>query len=572
MVYPFSMPVDDESQRPRIRPSRSRRPVAAYEDLGTVLRHRNRRGRGSTVTPWVPPTIIALVAIGVAAFVVAYLHQRSRVPSAVPPTPARHAVIFVLSGVPVAALQRSDLPSIGALRKRGVSYRDAWVGQMANVPVAASATIGTGTFPARDGVVNSQWRDPNSGALVRPTQFAAVQQGQLDQIMETAAPPSLASALAGETGQGRTLSVGGEGCATADAAGSWMAAYVLCPERARHGWIPSSVTGHAPPASVTRPQGLRVRAASGSALAPSVEGWRAGAEDAWIARYTIRAMRATRPKLTIVNFPEYEALGRYTPKKRSGLLRFVLRGIDRDIGAVVREVRREGIDRSTVYVVASDGGMTAFRSRVPVSSINRAVLSAGGQPVYYERGGTLMIGLRDVLQAQPVAQSIQSAALRGIDAIYYKTGSHGSYRYVLQYLRAALPASYPTAAAYLLDTMASPPSPDVIVIFSPGAGSPGFPAGKHPNTGSSMGTQWSQQHIPLIIAGHGVVQNRTSSSPARLVDIAPTVAASMGVQLQGSSGAVLEDAFLHQHAAQLTRQRAVDARLRGYVRVLRSTG
>lgn len=573
MVYPFSMPADDKSQRPRIRPRRTRRPVAAYEDLGTVLRHRNRRRqRRPTLIAWAPPTIIALLAIGVATFLVAYFHERSRPTSAAPPTPARDAVIFVLDGVPAAALQSINLPSIDALQKRGVSYRDAWVGQMANVPIVSAATIGTGAFPSRDGVVNTQWRDPNSGALVRPAGFAAVQQGELDQIMETAAPPSLAASLAAEAGRGKTLSVGGEGCAAADAAGTWMASYVLCPARSHGKWVPASVTGHEPPASVSRPRALRLRAVRGPALAPAVEGWRAGAEDAWIARYTIRAMRVTRPKLTIVTFPEYEALGRYAPPKRAALLRFVLRGIDRDIAAIMGEMRRERIDRRTVYVVTSDGGMASFRSRVPLASINREVLSAGGQPVYFQAGGTVLIGLRDLLQAQPVAQSIQRAALRRVDAIYYKTGSHGSYRYVLQYLRAELPAAYSPAAAYLLDTMASPASPDVILIFARGVGTPGDRIGKHLNVGSTLGVQWPEQHIPLIIAGHGIVHSRVSSSPARLVDVAPTVAAAMGSRLQGARGVVLADAFLHRHAAQVTRQRAIDARLTTYVRVLRSNG
>lgn len=562
MVYPFNMPVDDESKPPRVRPSLSRR-SAAYEDLGTVLRHRGRARRGpSAAAAWLLPALIALIAIGVAAFLVAYFHHRSDLSSAAPPTPARRAVLFVLSGVPASALQQVKLPSIDALRARGVSYRRAWVGQMEDSPVVSAATIGTGAFPAHDGVVGTQWRDPNSGALVRPAQFARVQQGELDQIMETAAPPSLAATLAE---QGKTLSVGGEGCAAADAAGTWMAAYVLCPTRSHRAWIPAAVTGHAPPASVLRARGLRVRAAFGPALAPTVEGWRASAEDSWIARYTVRAMRATRPKLTIVTFPEYEALGRYTAAKRAGLLRFVLRGIDRDIGTIVHEEQREGLDSRTVYVVTSDGGMAEFARRIALPAVNRAVLSAGGQPVYFQAGAALMIGLRDLLQAQPVAQAVQSASLHGVTAIYYKTGSHGSYRYAPQYLHATLPSSYPPAAAYLLDTMASPSSPDVVVTFSSGAGIEGVRAGKHRNTGSSLGMQWAEQHIPLIIAGHGILQGRVSTSPARLVDIAPTVAALLGMHLQGSDGVVLEDAVLHAHAAALARQQAVDARLRRYI-------
>lgn len=516
--------------------------------------------------------VFALLATGVGAFFAAYLHHRSDLSASAPPTPARHAIIFVLSGVPASALQTTDLPNIAALRARGVTYRSAWVGQMESLPIASAATIGTGAFPARDGVIGMQWRDPNSGSVVQPTGSTAVRQGELDQIMETASPPSLAATIAGRSGSGKTVSIGGEGCAAASAAGTWMADYVLCPVRYRRGWIPAAVTGHSPPTGVLAPRDLRTPAARGTSLAPAIEGWRAGAEDAWIASVAVRAMRLTHPRLTIVNFPEYGALSRYTPAARQNLLRFLLRGIDHDIGLIVREERRQKLDGQTVYIVTSDGGVARFARRVPLVKVKVAVRAAGGQPVYVQPGATLAIGLRDILQAQPVVQSIESASLRGVASIFYKSGTRGAYRYAPQYLSPSLPSSYPAAAQYLLTTMASPMSPDAIVAFSHGSGIPGLPVGRHVDIASSFGMGWAEQHIPLIVAGHGILPGRVLSSPARLVDIAPTVAALMGSDLTGSNGVVLEDAFLHQVAGPLARERRADQRLRAYVRALSSAG
>ena len=55
--------------------------------------------------------------------------------------------------------------------------------------------------------------------------------------------------------------------------------------------------------------------------------------------------------------------------------------------------------------------------------------------------------------------------------------------------------------------------------------------------------QWPVQHVPLILAGHGVYAGRTSTYPARLVDIAPTLELSSGLPVAAHDGTVLHDAL-----------------------------
>lgn len=512
--------------------------------------------------------LLLLVATVAGAFLVSYFHHRS--PLVIShSTPARRAVIFVLSGVPASALAGTNLPNISALRRRGTDYRNGWVGQMEDVPLASAATIGTGAFPRSTGIIGAEWRDPSSGALVNPTTFLAMQQGELDQIMQAAGPPSLAQTVVGANSRATSLSIGGEDCAVPNVAGTWMATYVLCPRLAGQFWVPAAVTGHAPPRSVLAAQGLRTPASRGSTLAASLEGWPAGAQDSWIAHFAVRAIRMMNPTLTVVTFPEYNTLARYAPPARTRLLRFVLHGIDRNIGAIVAELRREHRERQTVYVVTSDGGITIPRHYIPIARLARAVRSAGGRLLYYAAGNSLVMGLQSPGQAQPVAQAIQAARIPGIDAIYYRARSHGSYHYALEYVNPARASSYPTTTGYLLRTMASATAPDVVVAFAPGLEVRGLPAGTRLSTGSSLGMGRAEQRIPFIVAGHGVQGHRTSTVAARLVDIAPTVAALLGKRLDGSPGMVLEDAFQHQRPDLLVRERSMARTLQRYAAALR---
>jgi arylsulfatase A-like enzyme len=91
--------------------------------------------------------------------------------------------------------------------------------------------------------------------------------------------------------------------------------------------------------------------------------------------------------------------------------------------------------------------------------------------------------------------------------------------------------------------MASPAGPDVFVVFAPHVSTRNFKAHGYQWVAGHLGPQWGDQHIPLIIAGPGVQRGITSSYPARLVDIAPTVEHLLGAPTGRVDGVVLGDAL-----------------------------
>lgn len=482
---------------------------------------------------------LLLAGLG-AALLTIRLHNRSVDAGAVSPfASATRAIVIVVDGADPATLSRISMPNLASLRQNGVTYSRAWVGQMETTPAASAATIGTGSFPRADGVVGDLWYDAKHGGVVRPTLPENVLVGSIDSVMEPTGVAGLASQLKAQHPTARVLSVGGTNCAAAAAAGTWVADYVVCAQRSRGQWRPISVAGHELPtvATVARTSGLRR-----GPLVADLQGWRPAEQDHWITQETVNAMKATRPTLTFVTFPEIGILRRNVPATRApSVENAILRGLDVDLGRLIRESQREGTYRSTIFVVTSGRAFEPIRTRMLYSRLSNAVVAAGGQATYLAGDGSALIGLRDPLQAQPVAQALQSENTSSIDAVYFKSQSGSNWSYSAQYLAPQLNAEFASSLSYLLSTVESAHSPDVVVAYRPFAGlaSPRQTGG----VSGAFGLKWTVQHVPFILAGHGIYAGRTSIYPARLVDIAPTLETALGLQVAAHDGVVLRDAL-----------------------------
>jgi hypothetical protein len=289
--------------------------------------------------------------------------------------------------------------------------------------------------------------------------------------------------------------------------------------------------------------GWSVPVVRGPNLGAALEGWPLGAQDDWVARYAATAMRVTRPKLTIVDFPELGLVAPFVPPNRTRqALRTVMAGIDRGIGRVEAELRREHVLNRTAFIVTSSEAVGPMVDTVPRKDIDNAVQAAGAQTTFFTADGMTMLGLTDPTQALSVAQAIDAEHIVNVDAIYFRSHQGSSWTYQAQYLNPELPAGYGDAGGYLLNTIASGASPDVVVAYSPRVGT-NSQFGGFSRTGIISGMQWDAQHIPLILSGQGVFRGVTSAFPARLVDVTPTIEALLGIDPGRGDGTALADAM-----------------------------
>jgi len=508
-----------------------------------------------------------LAAAGVVAvFVAIRLHHTPPALSVATAGRATHAVVFLIDGASESDVTAPGLPNLRALIRSGVTYNDAWIGQAEAVAASSAATIGTGEYPRATGVVGPVWTDAQTGQPSGTLSPGSILSGSLDALMQPRALPSLAGEVRARFSGATVLAVGGADCQVA-AAATWRANYILCPARDGKRWSPAAVVGHSHPPGALLDVSWSAPVATGPTLGPSVEGWQAGQEDAWIGRYSVAAIRAIRPSLTFIEFPEVRMLKPYlsgTQGRR--VLSRLMRGIDSAIGGVVRETRRDGFYGQSAFVVTSGETVSPLTYTVSRAALNNAVQAAGGQEVYLTADGSAFVGLQDPLQSQPVAQAIEAANIPSVDAIYYKSRQGAGWTYTNSYLSPELPASFPSGASFLLGTLASAASADVVALYAPHTGAENSGSQFAP-AGCAGGLQWDTQRIPLIISGHGVYAGGSSDFPARLVDVAPTVAALMGLDQSRSEGVVLADAMVDppgnavdaQHSATSTLSGPVDA-------------
>ena len=566
------MPPGDQSLEPPRPPTSAttrRRVRSSYQELGPVQRDRIARSQPSRRRRSGLAVLVAFVVIaaGSATAATVWLHRQSSYVGP-PPGPAAYTVIFVVDGARPEYFDAAYMRNVAELARTGVRYGNAWVGQLEASAPASNATIATGVYPMRHGLIGNEWETAAHHQIDTSTDPAQVHLGSLDQLVESHGVTPLAALLRDRYPNGHIVSIGGAGCVEASAAGTWLADSVLCPARSNGRWMPSFVVGH-PPDAAASGAALTAPVARGSSLGAQTEGWNLGDQDAWIARYAVREIRAVRPRLLVVNFPEAGVVARWAPpERRPELLQRVMAGIDRDIGTVIGEMRREGTYKNAVYVLTADQAVVPIVNRISRARVDEAIFAAGGQKVYLEADASIMIGLRDPLQTQPVAQAFQSERLPHVDAVFYKTGSGASWNYVAQYLDSSLSVRFAQTVRYLLSTMVSDVSPDVVAVTSPDTGTGDTHLGPFRRTGAGWGLQWGNQHIPLIISGHGVLQGISSTYPARLVDVLPTLAALTGLKIGPSDGVVLGDAMSRPPAGAVGRQRAADGWLTPMVNAL----
>jgi hypothetical protein len=508
------------------------------QELGVPRKQRTTRDRQSSLGYAVFALFLMLSAVG-AVYATLSLHHRSNINAAAPFHPAKRAVIFIFGGYSGSELLSPALPNLSSLAAEGVSYPNAWAGVFPTSPATLAASIGTGQFPRNDGMLGNEWADARTHQVTNPVGLQQVLTGSIDQVLEPSGTSSLASALKARNPASRVLAVGGANCAAVSAAASSTADYVVCAGRSGKFWKPVEVAGHLLPTG-TLGQGDRARVPKGRGFAVSLEGWSLGAQDAWVARVAAKAMRSVKPDVTFVLLPEPDLLSQYLPPaQRSDVMSTLLKGIDKDIGAVVTATKAAKTFSSTVFAVVSARGYEPVASKLPKQKFTSAIVGTGTQSTYIWADGAAMLGLTDASQSEAAAQVIQSERLRLVDAIYYKVRRGKRWLYKAQFINPDMPLQVAQAQSYLVSTEAAAASAEVVVVYAPHTGTRGGGQSGHARTATGIGLQWDNQHGFLMLAGRGTYAGVRSAYPARMVDVTPTLDALLNLSTPHVDGSIL---------------------------------
>jgi hypothetical protein len=401
-------------------------------------------------------------------------------------------------------------------------------------------------------VVGFVWRDPTGSNIIwMPSDYHQVSAGNMESLIESAGVPTLSDLLHSTYRGSRSVSLSGEKFYAADAMGTG-ADYILWGKgvgKNQDTIQTMAIPGHLPPKSSRLTQFTMQMGAD----EPTTENLYAGA-------LAVRSA-ALHPRMLLINLPGTDIEGH-----RDGgvadptAMRPVVQAADNAIGQVVKTYKRMGIFRQTLFVITSDHGMIPNRQVIKRGLIHEAVDATN---ILFLKQDLLSsaayIYLRDPSQTQQFADDMVAHHFPNVEGVFYKasTASGATFRAEPQTAEALGPL---LTQAYidLCNTIAVGNGPEVVMPYT--EDTVGLTVkGYGPHWGTHGGLSWRVQHIPLIISGPGV-RHGTSTFPAQLVDIAPTIEELMGLAIpKHVDGVVLSDALAQPVAAQRKLEAAVSA-------------
>lgn len=464
----------------------------------------------------------------------------------------RYLVLIVLDAFRPDYQSLEPMPALEALKRSGISYTRAWVGQLESETPTGHATLSTGSMPKHDGIIGFEWRDPVTGRKRTDNWPHGVLAGEMNRDLREAGAPSIAAAVKAANPQARVVSLSSEKVYAANAMGGWAADYILYQARrgTSNSMTAAAMHGHLPP-----PHYFSHPALSGPFPTTTFPEW-----DHLSTMMALAALDSFRPEVLMVNLPGADVYGHpYGGPATPAVMRSVIAGLNRGLDAIVQAYRRAGLYQHTLFVVTADHGMVPNNREVHEARVQATVKHAGGNYMFHTSGTSGNIYLNEPAGAPAVAAAM--ARVPNVVGAYHLNPT--TYTYELA-AGVKLDPNLDAAYRYLLSTYAGPIAPHVAVPFRENT----ISATIFSAHGDHGGLNWGAQAIPLVLSGPGVPSGVVSHHPARLMDVAPTILRLLGIPHAPMDGAVLADALRSPTSQELETHARLASMLRPFQHAL----
>lgn len=469
-----------------------------------------------------------------------------------PNAAAKYLVLICIDACRPDYFSFSDIPNIKKLMADGVTYDQAWVGHLRNDTPPGHATLATGVFPSKHGVIGFHWQDPATGKQFKPTTWFGVAKGQLNDFIAKSGCASIGSVFKKAFPGAKVAALSSDKFYAAAAFGADSADFIgYCRYEPPKGFgtsvghtlSPETVTGRQAPAAIMNDPALKQKV---------VNPWDG---DSWTVDFALQLFAKEKPEILLLNLALCDDIG-HTHGANLGKEQMagIINNVDRQLGRIIEAYKQAGVYDNTIFVITSDHGMSANLRTIDETPMAPIVSEYGIK----RSAARLEFYVNNPAKAKEAAEKIARLKLGGIHAVYYKEkDGRGGYRY-LPAAGSAVDATLDACYRYLTSTYASAQSVD-LVCFS--AENWNVKEATQYFKGDHGTVTWENQHIPLIIAGPGLKKGTTTHAPARLVDVAPTVLTAMGLKAEKMDGVVLADALASPTDALVRAQQAVNAQL-----------
>jgi arylsulfatase A-like enzyme len=470
-----------------------------------------------------------------------------------------YVVLIVLDGARSEYFNVAGIPNVRSLMRNGTQYTNAFSGILESETPSGHVAIGTGSDPARTGIPSFWWANAENirVSLFSPTKIRA---GDMEQIIRRSGVPTLAGLVHAKSRGAKVVALSASKYYAADAIGGPDADVTMYYQNNGKGlWVPTSIPGHVAPAGLFNAPGLTTKSAH---MAP-------GVQNHFAMKLAVEAFNRMRQQVTLINLPEFDwPLGHVD----GGVIdpagvNTLMQSFDRDLAMLRDAYRKAGVLDRTLFVLMSDHGMMPLRHKVSQLDITAAVSKAKTSVVSEAYTSAAYLWLKDESRAPLVATNIGKLNNPYVQSVYarVKTAKRFTFTRVIgsKLLRTG---GVEAANQYLLNSFNGSNAPDVVVLFAEGVGCE--PGGQAAWKADHGGTSWQAQQIPLILSGPGIRSGYTSSFPARLIDVAPTVLQAMGASHKGMQGIPLADALKAPPSWTVQWQRAASKQLMPVVTAL----
>lgn len=476
----------------------------------------------------------------------------------------RYVCVIVLDACRPDYITLADMPNLKELTSRGITYENAWVGQLLNNTPPAHASLAHGVLPSKSGIVGFSWRDGKTSKNVNPTGWESVCNGGLGEILKENNCPGIVGALKETDPTVTGASVSGHKFYAAGSMGGYTCNVVAFRSRSeekgggagkKKGQPASAayVEGKAPCEAVLKDESLNTKQVQ-----------KLG-DNGYATELAIAIIKNHKPRVMFINLPETDGRGHQCGGiNRPDIMKPLMESTDRLLGKIFQTYKDLRLYEKTIFVITADHGMIPNSAIIDVPEEASKKMKESGM-----RGEVRNFWYtKSLSDAAKFAETIGGLKIPGIHAVYYKVKKDDKYYYELaSACRKKLPQDLDAAYKYLLKTVAFENGHDIFVMT---AEHHAFGKGE-PNTHGAHGAvTYNTQHIPLIIAGPGVKAGVKSDYPARIVDVAPTILALFGVQAKNMDGIVLADALDKPDETALKKQNESRTELLKLINALRS--
>lgn len=463
---------------------------------------------------------------------------------------ARSLCLIVLDAFRPDYAALAPMPALQTLIARGTTFERAWVGQLETQTPPAHATISTGLFPRNDGILGFEWRDPETRREVLAGWEQGSSLGALGRRMEATRPQSIPWSIKAADPNATVVTISSEKVYAADTLAAHAADYVLFHRFAGGRLQATALPGQAPPRDFFADRSLDL-----TLPLRRFTDW-----DTLSADLAVAAFAAFHPRALMVNLPGTDVYGHaYGGPASPEIMAKVVRGQDRAIARIVDLYRRAGTVDETLFVVTADHGLVSNHHVVTPAMVRSAVARAEAEYLFHTGGSAKYIYLRRPSPTAARAVAREMLRLPGVVAAYFQTGAG------FEPVPTAIDGDVQAAHGYLLGTFRGPIAPDVVAVYRESTVGTALPWAY----GNHGGLSWKVQHVPLVLAGPGIRPGIRSRTPARLVDIAPTIHRAMGLSPPPMDGLVLAGAIRNATALEVHAQAASLNRLERHQDALR---